>query len=428
VQVIPQTVSIPATTTVMVDVAVSSTNAPVVWFKIPGGAFGKAAQLTIWPIAFQSLRGGVAKIDGVYQARTPEQILLSPPWQFKTSTQGSGTSFPLNFTVKAMIDRNFYVDASLGTNVVTAPCPFVTTYTAEYNSGACFGNLTVQSRSISYWSVQSGSGCDTFNFSGNVTNSTLTSPDGYGAFYGCVCIKADYVQAGATPPFAYSSEQTVCINFKANQQAGGGTPQEIIMGNTPGSVGQCYLETDAGVTVTVLTGTATVCGGGSAGLIAAQDICLGQLNPAVSPPQWSCVRPSYIERTTYPVWVEAWGDLATVVTGQNIYYQTAQTQAFLYIPLPPPDVVNPEGESWWQKYGKIVLGVTISMFILLLILAYAISRLIRYREKYLVEKRDAAALREEAQELDEKHGGLGVYGTASLRKRSEPGTLIRSHT
>jgi len=129
----------------------------------------------------------------------------------------------------------------------------------------------------------------------------------------------------------------------------------------------------------------------------------------VNPPFWQCVRPSYLERVTYPVWVESWGDLATVVTGQNIYYQTSKTQAFLYIPLPPPDIIQPEGESWWQKYGKIVLGVTISMFILLLILAYAISRLIRYREKYLVEKRDAAALREEAQELDEKHGGLGVY-------------------
>jgi len=170
------------------------------------------------------------------------------------------------------------------------------------------------------------------------------------------------------------------------------------------------MDTAPGVVLSGLSPyTYPTCGGGSEGLISAQDICLGQFDPTVNPPLWSCVRPSYTDRVTYPVWVESWGYLPTVMTAQNIYYQTSKTQGFLYIPLPPPDIIQPQGESWWQKYGKIVLGVTISMFILLLILAYAISRLIRYREKYLVEKRDAAALREEAQELDEKHGGLGVY-------------------
>jgi len=409
IQVIPQTVSVPATTTVFADIAVSNTNAPVVSFKIPGGGFGGAALLRVWPIALQSLRDGVAKINGINTPRTPEQILLSPPWQFQVSTQTSGTKFPLNFTVKAMIDRNFYVDASLGTNVVTAPCPFQTTYTAEYNAGACFGNLTVHAMSLSYWSLPGGTGCDTFNFSGNVTNSSLTPPDANGKFYGCVCIKANYVQQSNSAPYAYASGQTVCLNFIANQVNGQGTPQNVIISNTPAAAGQCYLETDASVTSIVLSGNPANCGGGSQGLIAAQDICLGTFNPNQKPAFWSCVRPSYTERVAYPVWVESWGDIATVVTGQNIYYQNTYTQAILYIPLPPPDIVVPQGESWWQKYGKIVLGVTISMFILLLILAYAISRLIRYREKYLVEKRDAAALREEAQELDEKHGGLGVY-------------------
>jgi len=80
-----------------------------------------------------------------------------------------------------------------------------------------------------------------------------------------------------------------------------------------------------------------------------------------------------------------------------------------YIPLPQPPQPTSSDESWWQKYGKIVLGVGISMFILLLILICAISRLIRYRRKYHEERAEAEELREQAQELDEKHGGLGVY-------------------
>jgi len=179
------------------------------------------------------------------------------------------------------------------------------------------------------------------------------------------------------------------------------------------SVSQCVTSSPGvttDVSLEVQAGTAAAdCSGGSAGNIPAQDICLGQFDPTVKPAVWSCVRPSYEDRVAAPTWTQDTGFPANMVMGQVISAKSKITQMMLYDPLPPPTPKKDEGQSWWQKYGKIVLGVTISMFILLLILAYAISRLIRYREKYLVEKRDAAALREEAQELDEKHGGLGVY-------------------
>jgi len=98
-----------------------------------------------------------------------------------------------------------------------------------------------------------------------------------------------------------------------------------------------------------------------------------------------------------------------VVAGKLPWNQVGLPMAMCYIPLPQPHLPTSEEESWWEKYGKIVLGVGISMFILLLILACLISRLIRYRKKYHEEKAEAEELREQAQELDEKHGGLGVY-------------------
>jgi len=49
------------------------------------------------------------------------------------------------------------------------------------------------------------------------------------------------------------------------------------------------------------------------------------------------------------------------------------------------------------------------MICILFLLAVLIARLIRYRKKYHEEKIEAEELREQAQELDENHGGLGVY-------------------
>jgi len=399
----------------MADIAVTNTFSPVLWFEIPGGAFGGAAQLQIWPISLQSLRGGQAKIGGIFVDRTPEQILLSPPWQFKTSTQKSKEEFPLNFTVKGVIDRTVYASSESGQVVVTAPCLWRATYDTSFKSFACFGTLIVKDTIISYTSnldnsADNASGCPVINYVGNVSTVTSdTTPDNSGTLYSCVCINITQVGATNTPGYDYKVKSTVCMNFLSTSTGG----LFVYVATATTDVGKCYKAGDP--TPYVSTGlsaqgsTKADCSGGSAGIIPADDVCLGQFDPSPKPPIWSCIKPSYNERITHRVWTQDMGAMATLVLGQQTSYQDKITYGFLNIPLPPNTPIAPEGESWWQKYGKIVLGVTISMFILLLILAYAISRLIRYREKYLVEKRDAAALREEAQELDEKHGGLGVY-------------------
>jgi hypothetical protein len=225
--------------------------------------------------------------------------------------------------------------------------------------------------------------------------------------YTSVIIKVTDINPLSSTGYTYKANTSICLLFKLTAKGN----RFVYVGTDTTSAASCIAagsETSAQETALDTT-VASDCAGGSAGLIAAQDICLGFFDPTKKPPIWDCVQSSYEARVAAPLWLPEWGTQANQVKGQHIKYVSGQTYAILNIPLPPPVPKNPEGESWWAKYGKIVLGVTISMFILLLILAYAISRLIRYREKYLVEKRDAAALREEAQELDEKHGGLGVY-------------------
>jgi hypothetical protein len=250
--------------------------------------------------------------------------------------------------------------------------------------------------------------CPVFSYVGTVTNSSSDAVDASGGYYSCVCINVTDSSNTSSANYLYPIGSTVCLSLQLNSQGA----RYVHIATLPADVKQCYKSdgpvTSYGVDFTDET-ESKACSAGSSGVIATNDICLGQFDPTTKPPIWSCLRQSYLERITNPPWSQSSGDLITMVTGQQLRHQPGFTYAILNIPLPPPDKVNSEGESWWQKYGKIVLGVTISMFILLLILAYAISRLIRYREKYLVEKRDAAALREEAQELDEKHGGLGVY-------------------
>jgi len=250
--------------------------------------------------------------------------------------------------------------------------------------------------------------CPLIDYIGNVTNVTGgESADSNGNVYTNVIIKLTDINPQSGTGYNYAPNSSICLLFLVTAKGN----RFVYVGTTTATAALCITsgsETTAEETDLNLN-TADNCAGGSAGLIAAEDICLGSFDPTKKPPIWNCIEPTYQQRVAAPVWDQSWGTMATQVMGQQTQYVTGQTYALLNIPLPPPVLVNPEGESWWAKYGKIVLGVTISMFILLLILAYAISRLIRYREKYLVEKRDAAALREEAQELDEKHGGLGVY-------------------
>jgi len=148
------------------------------------------------------------------------------------------------------------------------------------------------------------------------------------------------------------------------------------------------------------------CSGSQNGQIGANDVCFGFFD--IPTKEWKCIA-GYHERLNRPVIVPANGFAADEAEGRQNECSASRIYAMLAIPLPIQPVAADLGLSWWAKYGKIVLGVTISMFIVLLICIYAISRLVRYRKKYHEERQEAEVLREEAQELDEKHGGLGVY-------------------
>jgi len=158
----------------------------------------------------------------------------------------------------------------------------------------------------------------------------------------------------------------------------------------------------------ILAGNQVDCAGRGEGLIDPNDICLCVFRNDLGN-EWMCTFPGYNDRINNPPWTPNSGRPNYQVSGLLPADLIGIPVAFCFIPLPAPPLPIQSEDSWWQKYGKIVLGVGISMFILLLILICAISRLIRYRRKYHEERAEAEELREQAQELDEKHGGLGVY-------------------
>jgi hypothetical protein len=220
-----------------------------------------------------------------------------------------------------------------------------------------------------------------------------------------VCINITQVGANSSASYKYSTGKLACfLLYLANSGA-----YFAYVNPTATAVSTCPTDKTGLTEISANPRAPANCANGGNGNVPAQDICMGFFNPQfVTGESWACFS-GYYERVALPVWVSSFGFAANLVQGRMFTCSKNITYALLHIPLPAPPASADQGESWWAKYGKIVLGVTISMFLLLLILAYAISRLIRYREKYLVEKRDAEALREEAKELDEKHGGLGVY-------------------
>lgn len=188
----------------------------------------------------------------------------------------------------------------------------------------------------------------------------------------------------------------------------------MVFQNSLGSQAVCPdLNDIAGTTQLQLsippTSKSPECSGGGVGLINPNDICLGYMNVKSAAKEWQCFFPGYYDRLANPPWIPESGRPNFVASGLMPLYNQDYAVSYLYIPLPEPPILPSSEESWWQKYGKIVLGVGISLFVLFLILVCAISRLIRYRKKYHEERAEAEELREQAQELDEKHGGLGVY-------------------
>jgi hypothetical protein len=119
--------------------------------------------------------------------------------------------------------------------------------------------------------------------------------------------------------------------------------------------------------------------------------------------------PTNPEVEGFPAWAESSGRRSTLMRGRLANCVAGRYYGFYYVPLPPPPTKTSRSQSFWEKYGGIILGVGIGGTVFLLLLIYALSRLIRYRKKYLEEKEEAEKLRTTAADMAENFGGLGVY-------------------
>jgi len=360
------------------------------------------------------LTDGRARINSVLVPRTPAQILLSPPFYLQWNNPQNGGRFQLNLTVTSNIDLKLFAGAtSTGQIIVTNPCQIVGNWTAIGTFTGTTGtancqyslNVTDSATKLEQSSGNNKNVCPQFSFTAQVGKVNATTDTVADTQQICVCSNVT-VSSGAGEQ-QFNPGDTICALWYLT-----GTIVQAIFQSVKTQQSVCpTLATPQTLFFQSLVnsgGSGSCANGAGTGLIPPNDICLCYFNINQGR-EWVCAYGGYNDRINNPPWTPDSGRPNYQVRGLWPASLVNLPMAFCYIPLPAPPVPISSEDSWWQKYGKIVLGVGISMFVLLLILFCAISRLIRYRRKYHEERAEAEELREQAQELDEKHGGLGVY-------------------
>jgi len=395
------------------DIILDDDLAPITQIKFPPGAFGDSVGVwTVNPTTYTDLQNGRTRIKSLLVPRTPPQILLSPAFYLQWNDVASTSSkkgFNLNVTVTSNIDTKLFAGATTtGQIIATNPCQIFGGWvaTAQYATKNCLYTLNVTNMTtMLYQNGAQDPACPTFGFTAKVSKvNTTTDPI---ADTQEICVCSNVTQANGT---FWVKGDTICALWYLQ----GDSQTSVIFRTDKTNSNVCPSLSDSGTGFIYFpsmnddSGKTLECTGSGSGLIDPNDICLCTFNPSAGR-EWSCTFPGYADRIRNPPWIPESGRPNYAVSGLLPFNQVGLPTAFCYIPLPSPPLPVVSEESWWQKYGKIVLGVGISMFILLLILICAISRLIRYRRKYHEERAEAEELREQAQELDEKHGGLGVY-------------------
>eukprot|EP00456_Euglypha_rotunda_P033255 TRINITY_DN257_c0_g1_i14.p1 TRINITY_DN257_c0_g1~~TRINITY_DN257_c0_g1_i14.p1 ORF type:complete len:1655 (+),score=112.57 TRINITY_DN257_c0_g1_i14:872-5836(+) len=405
----------------VVDVVVDKDYAPVTQIMFPPGAFGDdVASIVINPATFQDMQKGRTRINSILVDKTPAEILLSPPFYIAwKEANGARRSFNLNVTVQSNIDTSLFVgSAASGSIITTNPCQLIGVWSAQGRVGTigCIYNVTITNTTMQLVpdEVNLNTGCPRYGhltatvFKVNTTSDVVTDTQQI-----CVCSNVTKSNGTGNNAITFTPGDLICALWILE-----GTEEGVNVGvtfqATQADQGVCPTEGQVGAYISEPPMTSygeadEECAGAAGGLIPPNDICLCAFNPNGGRREWSCTFTSYADRVALPPWTPESGRANYVVQGLMPWNQLGLPMGICYIPLPSPPAPASSEESWWQKYGKIVLGVGISMFVLLLILACAISRLIRYRKKYHEERAEAEELREQAQELDEKHGGLGVY-------------------
>ena len=418
---VAQQVSLTAGVATVIDVSVDAANVVRTQIVIAAGALPAAVTVfAVAPVATSALQS----------TATPfASTVLSSPFSCYTEADAA---FVSNITVNAAVDLQLPSGASVAASsssssspsstTVTTPCA-ITTGSAAFgvspavSSGElsnCTGALQLSSQAMQLnWTSACSSPDVGLTLTGMLA-STLTLPyaPGFTGGYGASCLCYNLTRSSSA---AYPAASTFCLlvsyasasssyiaAFSINSAA------TRCPGTQESAASNHFLLLSPPASLSASCSSSSSDDSADSG-ISASDVCLGAFYS--SSRSWSCVYADYYWRLANPPWTSAAGRATnrmqsrlpgcSAATGSVAY-------AFIYSPAVAP--VAPAGPSCnvWCQYEALILGLSIGVTCFLVISAYVIWRLIRYRRKYLANKAENLALSARARHLDEYAGGLGV--------------------
>jgi len=420
----PQVVYVPLTQDIIIDVSIDENATVHEWIEVPGGALGDSRTFRITPVTAAQQLNGFVRINQKAVLETYQQAGVGTP--FTCSVDGGllGASFPLNLTVWGNVDKQAFAPAGTVRPKYTLPCDWATTWSLRSVGGApaCVGTATFTETTmqLSWNKANFSSACPTVVLSG-VLAAAPVDVNHDGNFLNVLwnVTKTDAANTAIIPVGTQ-----VCFSMNGI----GLGDQRVLLSIQPSTVCPQNIQTSSNGTLvlglTQIGAPDPTCTGDNA-VIDSVNLCFGIFDTYNR--EFRCLT-GYYERTTadfgtddsdlpggslkttgFRSWWEGSGRRSSLIRGRLSSCQPSYIYGFYNVPLPPPPVKHAHVKTFWEKYGAIILSISIISIILLIVGIYAISRLIRYRRKYREEKKEAQELRQEATMMAETMGGLGVW-------------------
>jgi len=426
----PQVVAVSVHAPAVIDVVLNSYSQTKMWIEIPAGSLGGSTNVRITPIVSEDVKGGYVLVNKVGQSRTWAQAALGPlfrcsvdPVVGAVSPPGKNFgSFPLNWTIYGVTDRERFGAQAAKANL-TAPCEWIGEFDIQgVVRPQCGGSFTITETTLEMnvvpaTDVATGQQiCDQIFFSGDINKVTKLDQNTYTGGYN---IEYNVTTTDDANALNVTKGQTICITV-----LGIGTGRiRMAFANDPAQLATCpdaavllgagFTEAEArSYQVAPNAANPNACDQSINSKINPQDVCFGVFDFTG---EFRCFS-GYYERIDadedlgFRSWFATSGRRFEVMRGRLSECSANGIYGFFNIPLPPEPIAETKARSFWDKYGAIVLGVTIPVVLILLVLAFVLYRLFRYRQKYKIEQREVNQLKEEADEMAQNWGGFGIAG------------------
>ena len=407
-----QDVSVSNAQSVVIDVSVDSAYVVGTQVVIPAGALDASVTVfSVAPVATSTLSSSATPFSST---------VLSTP--FSCSTDQPTLPFIANLTINAAVDLQLpsssasSAPSTSASSTITTPCALITgttasfavaPYTANGENSTCTGSLQLTATAIDLvWTTGCTAPDQGLTLTGTLQSTTSSSQAaGFIAGYGatCLCYNVTASSSGAYPAgsmwCAFASHASATSPYIAAWSIASASTRCPGPLESAASNHFVALSPPASLALSCTTATSDV------NAISASDICLGAFNAATA--TWSCVYGDYYYRLANPPWSTTTGR-ATNRMQSPLPACTAAAYAYMYSPqVQPAPPAGPSCDLWCQ-YEALILGLSIGITVFLAVSAYIIWRLIRYRRKYLANKKENHALSARARHLDEYAGGLGL--------------------